>query len=97
MISNRRTFLTGLASLIAAPAIVRVSSLMPVKALRPATDEEIWALLRERMDEAYAVTRKSMAQSLFGIGWEKLALVEDYVGEPKFEFKQIAAELVFTK
>lgn len=28
----RRKFLTGLASLIAAPAIVRVSSLMPVKA-----------------------------------------------------------------
>lgn len=32
---HRRTFLTGLSALIAAPAIVRVSSLMPVKALEP--------------------------------------------------------------
>lgn len=31
---TRRGFLTGLALLVAAPAIVRVSSLMPVKALR---------------------------------------------------------------
>lgn len=30
---SRRGFITGLASLVAAPAIVRVSSLMPVKAL----------------------------------------------------------------
>lgn len=30
---SRRGFLTGFASLIAAPAIVRVGSLMPVKAL----------------------------------------------------------------
>lgn len=33
MILPRRQFLTGLASLIAAPAVVRASSLMPVKAL----------------------------------------------------------------
>lgn len=31
----RRSFLTGLASLVAAPAIVRVSSLMPVKPVKP--------------------------------------------------------------
>lgn len=31
VILHRRTFLTGLASIIAAPAIVRASSLMPVK------------------------------------------------------------------
>ena len=33
MILERRKFLTGLASLIAAPAIVRVSSLMPVRGI----------------------------------------------------------------
>lgn len=33
MISSRRSFLTGLASLIAAPAIVRVTSLMPVRGI----------------------------------------------------------------
>jgi len=32
---SRRGLLTGLASLLAAPAIVRVTSLMPVKALGP--------------------------------------------------------------
>lgn len=31
----RRSFLTGLASALAAPAIVRAGSLMPVKALKP--------------------------------------------------------------
>jgi hypothetical protein len=37
MIANRRSFLFGLgSSLIAAPAIVRAASLMPVKALEPA-------------------------------------------------------------
>ncbi len=33
MILARRSFLTGLASALAAPAIVRAASLMPVKAL----------------------------------------------------------------
>ncbi len=34
--TNRRGFLTGLGALfIAAPAIVRVTSIMPVKAIRP--------------------------------------------------------------
>jgi len=31
--TNRRAFITGLASLIAAPAIVRVSSIMPIKVM----------------------------------------------------------------
>ena len=33
MISTRRAFLTGLVSLVASPAIVRASSLMPVKVI----------------------------------------------------------------
>ncbi len=32
MITNRRSLITGLASLLCAPAIVRASSIMPVKA-----------------------------------------------------------------
>ena len=35
MIVQRRAFLTGLGSLLAAPAIVHASSLMPVKVLKP--------------------------------------------------------------
>jgi hypothetical protein len=35
IIHNRRAFITGLVSLLAAPAIVRASSLMPVKVMLP--------------------------------------------------------------
>lgn len=35
LILKRRTFLGGMLALFAAPAIVRASSLMPVKAIRP--------------------------------------------------------------
>lgn len=35
LITTRRAFITGLVSFIAAPAIVRVSSIMPVKAIEP--------------------------------------------------------------
>jgi hypothetical protein len=35
--TSRRAFLLGTASLVAAPAIVRISSLMPVKAPLPAS------------------------------------------------------------
>lgn len=35
MITSRRGFLTGLVGLVAAPAIVRASSLMPVKVVEP--------------------------------------------------------------
>lgn len=35
MISSRRSFITGLVSFIAAPAIVRAASLMPVKLMTP--------------------------------------------------------------
>lgn len=36
---SRRSFITGLTSLIVAPAIVRVESLMPVKAVK---SNELW-------------------------------------------------------
>lgn len=35
MISSRRSFITGLVSLVTAPVIVRASSLMPVKPVKP--------------------------------------------------------------
>jgi hypothetical protein len=41
----RRRFLTGLASLIAAPAIVRVASIMPVKAVPSGITIEDWRQL----------------------------------------------------
>lgn len=35
IIQSRRGFITGLIAFVAAPAIVRVSSIMPVKAMEP--------------------------------------------------------------
>ena len=62
--SSRRAFITGLVSLIAAPAIVRATSLMPVKVMPPA--EDMNALLKLRMDEVYRITRESMVTLLYG-------------------------------
>jgi hypothetical protein len=75
IIQSRRGFISGLGALfVAAPAIVRAASIMPVRAIREPTIEEINALLRARMDEAYRVTRESMARLLYG----------DYEGNPRF-------------
>ena len=66
MITSRRTFLTGLASLMAAPAIVRASSLMPVKVL-PSV-EELDALTIIMHPDMYAelsvITRKAFVPRL---------------------------------
>ena len=39
---SRRGFITGLASLVVAPAVVRVESLMPVKVMKPEFQEWLW-------------------------------------------------------
>ncbi len=71
LITSRRSFITGLVALVAAPAIVRASSLMPVKDWRegfsPLSAEE---LLRLWMAEAYRITKEGLEQSLYGVsGW----------------------------
>ena len=42
MVINRRSLITGLISFVAAPAIVRVESLMPVKVIKQFNPEELW-------------------------------------------------------
>lgn len=44
---TRRGLITGLASLLAAPAVVRASSLMPVKALPPEYTHEVWTIHKD--------------------------------------------------
>lgn len=61
---SRRGLITGLIALAAAPAIVRASSLMPVKVM----ESDPFALLHYRMDEVYRITRDNMARSLYGDG-----------------------------
>ena len=58
---NRRALITGLISLVAAPAIVRATSIMPIKALPSAED-----LLKIRMNAVYELTRKHLVDSLYG-------------------------------
>lgn len=55
---NRRGLLLGFASLLAAPAIVRASSLMPVKALPTRFVPTDWAL--EYRQEFIAVYEQNM-------------------------------------
>lgn len=52
---SRRSLITGLVSLVAAPAIVRASSLMPVKAMPPAN----W------LDQAYSLTKTQIDRNLY--------------------------------
>lgn len=60
---SRRGLITGLISLAAAPAIVRASSLMPVKVMEPTlTSQQI-------LDELFATTLKNMNRILYG-GYE---------------------------
>ena len=64
MILERRKFLTGLASLIAAPAIVRVSSLMPVRGI--IQDIEPTLLMpADLYAELAAVTRRAFVPRLY--------------------------------
>ena len=69
MISSRRSFLAGLgAALIAGPAIVRATSIMPVKAYEPINIDEIVALLERRMAYAEHNMARQLAQSLYASG-----------------------------
>jgi len=61
---HRRGFLTGVFSAFAAPAIVRVESIMPVKALPPALFPVIGPY-SDLYEELVAVTRKAFVPRLF--------------------------------
>lgn len=83
MIIGRRGFITGLISLAAAPAIVRASSLMPVKQMSPALvsfeqyEKAMNAFLQKRLDEAYAAIRDNMSRCLYGDGTAALLWQHD--------------------
>jgi hypothetical protein len=51
---SRRSLITGLVSFVAAPAIVRVSSIMPVKAWAPYSDEIVLKYLASKYRRIYA-------------------------------------------
>lgn len=66
--TSRRSLIKSLVPLVAAPAIVRASSLMPIKALPPSDTVEI--LLHMRMQDAYRVMNASMARIFYGSNYE---------------------------
>jgi hypothetical protein len=64
VITSRRNFLVGsLATLFAAPAIVRCGSLMPVKAMPDLLPPQL--SFEEIMARAYALTRKAIEENLY--------------------------------
>lgn len=67
MISSRRSFLTGLGSLLAAPAIVKASSLMPVKALSAADlDDLVERMYRESLEYLDGMSQQIAATIIYG-------------------------------
>jgi len=60
---GRRGFLMGLGALMAAPAIVSVSSIMPVKAM-PSVD--MLDLLQRRISEAESIMARDLSELIYG-------------------------------
>ena len=74
IVTSRRSFIAGLAALVAAPAIVNVSSIMPVKAYETVNVDELVALLARRMEEAESCLARRVAQSLYSDGNQSMPL-----------------------
>lgn len=62
MLVNRRGILLGLGSLLAAPAVVHVQNLMPIRGIALAR-EEVHPFLR--VDEAYKRAMEAIAKELY--------------------------------
>ena len=63
ILSSRRLFIKGLISLVAAPAIVRAESLMPVKAIPMLLPGEVNFenyCVHQQIGLGYAITRKAI-------------------------------------
>lgn len=89
---NRRSFLLGLSSTLAAPAIVRVASLMSVKAIRPTTDREIMMLFEQRCLDASDLMQRQIATMVYGT--DELPVI--FSGfKPRIEYKPLLINSVF--
>jgi hypothetical protein len=61
---GRRSFISGLIALVASPAIVRASSLMPVRSV-VWDDATILAILEQRLDEAQRKTNQMLYDVMY--------------------------------
>lgn len=83
MITNRRTLITGLISLVAAPAIIKISNLMPVKAML--LEPEI--ALEEAFEEGYVYfpsfdgykAGKFVTLAEAGKSWKEWASIDEWL------------------
>ena len=88
--SSRRGFITGLGAFFcAAPAIVRASNIMPVRAV---SSDELLDLLHRRMNEAYEVLRQNLTRSLYGGGTFNIPNV---AGENLFPLREFGSPVIF--
>jgi hypothetical protein len=98
--TSRRSLLTGLGALIAAPAIVRASSLMPLKAV-PNWDDYDEALRAIRWNEAYAAEyTQRLVRSPLLVQWEEVASVNLAPGAVNYVpcgVRQLAAPIEVVK
>ena len=90
---ERRSFLTGLAAMFAAPAIVRAASLMPVRGVPLANPEAMLDLLVARMVDTQTVLARAIEASVFGQSFATYEVTPAH----EFEIRQYAAEIIFAK
>ncbi len=77
---SRRGLITGLISFVAAPAVVRASSLMPVKPYKKTfmwrgiavvydevNDAAVGEILKAQMDKTYQMVRAQIELNLYGV------------------------------
>lgn len=76
---SRRSFITGLVSLVAAPAIVRVSSIMPVKQMLPAPEDIYAEIARFLLQQTEALRQRIAAAEGVLLEGVKTEIVDDRV------------------
>ena len=78
---NRRSLITGLISLAAAPAIVRANNLTPVKVIKTITHEElIQAIINAQMAAAVEFLKEGIERNLiYGSGGFRVESADDSV------------------
>lgn len=88
---GRRRFITGLVSLVAAPAIVRAGSLMPVRVvIEPLWSDSEMLLAKEMMERLCDL---QMRRSVWAHHWQDAAMF--YVDGSSLEVKRIEAQDVY--
>lgn len=102
---SRRGFFAGLASALVAPAIVKASSLMPIKAVRVMPHDDILNLIERRMADAHRHMLNMLSDQLYGdqssspMGLAKLLDEQPkymLIGKNSYQYIQRAISVAYT-